>query len=189
MRIDMSHIPNGVLGSWRVESFEVEENELSQRISFFKTGRGVPAGSYKRLMRGGTCVMSNTPDEIRDFMPFVYKAKGNVLINGLGLGVLLTKLLSMPEITSITCIEASEDVIKLVSPYFNDARLTIIHGDAYAYTPPKGVKYDAVWHDIWDYICSDNLPQMAKLHQKYARKTHYQDSWGKRLCQKQLKSF
>jgi hypothetical protein len=31
----------------------------------------------------------------------------------------------------------------------------------------KGKRYDMVWHDIWDDICSDNLEGMAKLHRKY----------------------
>lgn len=25
---------------------------------------------------------------------------------------------------------------------------------------------DAVWHDVWDELCTDNLPQMHRLHRR-----------------------
>lgn len=82
--------------------------------------------------------MSNTPDEIRDFQSFVRKAKGKILINGLGLGVLLKALLEKEDVTQITVIEKSEDVIKLVSGSITDKRVSIINADAFEYKPPKG---------------------------------------------------
>ncbi|HII95189.1 MAG TPA: hypothetical protein HA367_05605 [Candidatus Methanofastidiosum sp.] len=183
MKIDID-VPDGVSGNWKVETFAVQDQELSQVISMFKTGRGVPGGTYKALKRGRTVVMSNTPDEISDFMSFVYRAKGSVLVNGLGLGVLLKALLNKPEVTDITVIELSEDVIKLVAPtYQTDNRVTIIHGDAFTYKPPIDKKYDAVWHDIWDYICGDNLEEMKKLHRKYGKRSKYQESWCRDRCE------
>lgn len=183
MKVDMSFIPDAKLGEWRIETFEVNKNELSEYISLMKTGRGVPSGIYKRLMRNNTCVMSNTPDEINDFSGFVWKASGVVLINGLGLGCLVKALLDKKEITKVIVIEIDENVINLVYPYFKDDRLTVINANAYDYKPPKGEKYDYVWHDIWDYISPDNLRQMEKLHRKYAKRVNkYQDSWCKRRC-------
>ncbi len=192
MKVDMSFLPDGKSGNWSVETFIVPKDDFSQIISMFKTGRSVPEGTYKRLMRGRTVVMSNTRDEIRDFSQFTYVAKGSVLINGLGLGCVVKVLLDKPEITKITVIEKSEDVINLVAPYFTDDRVNIIHADAFKYTPPKGEIYDFVWHDIWDYITADNLTEMATLHRKYGRKTNWQDSWAKRQCQianQQQKSY
>lgn len=187
MKIDIN-VPDGVSGIWTVETFIVPENDLSQKISMFKTGRHVPAGTYKRLMRGGTCVMSNTPDEINDFMRFVRNANGSVLVNGLGIGVLLKALLGKPGITDITVIEKSEDVIKLVAPtYLTDSRVTIINDDAFEYKSPKDKRYNAVWHDIWDYICGDNLKEMKTLHRKYGKKADYQESWCRYQCEKASK--
>lgn len=184
MKVEID-VPDGVSGDWRVETFEVQDKELSQVLLMIKSGRGVPAGTYKRLMRGKTVVVSNTPDEISDFRRFVYRAKGSILVNGLGLGVLLKALLGKPDVTDITVIEKSNDVIKLVSEtYLKDNRVTIINADAFEYKPPKDKKYDAVWHDIWDYICGDNLPEMKKLHRKYGRKTIYQESWCRSLCER-----
>jgi len=184
MEIDID-VPDGISGDWKVETFKVEENEFSQMISMLKGGRSVPGGTYKRLMRGGTCIMSNTPDEIRDFRHFLNGASGRILVNGLGLGVLLKALLNKPDVTEVTVIEKSEDVIKLVAPtYLTDKRVTIINADAFEYKPPKDKRYDAVWHDIWDAICTDNLKGMKKLHRKYGKKTDYQASWGRELCER-----
>ena len=183
----MSFLPDGISGDWSISTFEVAERELSQIISFLKTGRGVPPGTYKRLRRNRTVVMSNTPDELRDFSFFTRKAYGSILINGLGLGCVVKVLLDKPEVTKVTVIEKSEDVIKLVAPYFKDDRLAIINADAFEYTSPKEEKYDFVWHDIWDDICSDNLKEMSKLHRKYGRRTAWQDSWAKFICQSQAR--
>jgi len=183
MNLDMSFIPDGKSGDWSVETFSVSKKDnISQQISFMKTGRNVPEGTYKRLKKGNTTVMSNTPDEIRDFRWFFLEAKGSILINGLGLGCCVKFLLDNPEVTKITVIEISEDVIKLIAPYFKDERLNIIHADALEYKPTKGEKFDCVWHDIWDNICIDNLAEMAILHRKYGRRTKCQDSWCKDYC-------
>jgi len=181
-------VPDGVSGDWEVNSFEVPKEDLSQLISMLKSSRYVPAGKYKRLLRRGRCIMSNTPDEINDFMRFVRVASGSILVNGLGLGVLLKALLNKPDVTEVTVIEKSEDVVKLVAPtYLKDSRVTIIHADAFEYNPPKGKRYDAVWHDIWDGICTDNLEGMKKLHRKYGRKARFQASWARDLCEYHLK--
>ncbi len=174
-------VPEGVCGNWRVETFSVSEDDSSRTM--FRPGQFVPKGTYKRLMRGGTVVMSNTPMEIRTNWEIVRRARGHVLINGLGLGMVVHQILKKPEVESLTVVEASEDVISLVSPtYISDPRFSVIHADAFAYIPPKEVRFQAVWHDIWDYICADNLPEMAKLHRKYGRRTEWQGSWAKEIC-------
>jgi hypothetical protein len=87
-------VPDGICGDWRVESFTVSEED-AQRTAFRAAHKGsdeyVPPGTYKRLMRGDTVVMSNTPMEVRTNREFIRRAKGNVLINGLGLGMVLTR--------------------------------------------------------------------------------------------------
>lgn len=182
-------VPDGKSGNWEVKTFKVsdEDSKMMRIRSVFNKGRGrLPAGTYKKLNRGSVLVMSNTPDEIRDCLPFVHRARGSVLVNGLGLGVLLKLLLEKEEITDITVIEKSKDVIALVAPtYAHEKRLTIINEDAFAYKPPKGKRYDCVWHDIWDYICGDNLPEMKSLHRKYGKRADLQLSWCRAECERQ----
>lgn len=186
MQIEVT-VPDGAKGEWVIDSFHVSEEDAaySRRRAAATLGRepAIPAGRYKRLMRGTVLVMSNTPMEIDTHREFIRMARGNVLINGLGLGMALTAILRKPEVMTVTVVELSVEVIDLVGPTFaNDARVSIICGDAFTWTPPRGARYDAVWHDIWDDITSENLPQMAELHRKYARRTRWQESWAREEC-------
>ena len=182
-------VPDGTSGDWSVDTIHVNDT-LGERINFWKTGRGVTPGIYKRLCRGKTCVMSNTPDEISDFYHIIHCCTGSILINGLGLGVVLKAILSRSIVTDVTVIEKSEDVIRLVAPtYMCDPRVNIICADAYTYKPVKGKYYDVVWHDIWDGICGDNVKDMTKLHRKYGRISNYQDSWCRAQCIQQNREW
>lgn len=173
-------VPDGVSGDWKVETFTLERPSLYHALK----GRPIPAGTYKRLAYKGNTIMSNTPAEIDDFRVFLSYARGNVLINGLGLGVVLKALLDKdPKIRTVTVIEKSEDVIKLVAPTFSsDERVTIINADAFTWKPPRAMYYDSVWHDIWDDICAENIKDMVKLHKKYGRRCSFQASWCRREC-------
>ena len=182
-------VPDGISGNWAVKSFLVtKENSNFERMrSIFQHVRGyLPPGNYKKLTNNGTMVMSNTPDEIRDFLYSLSCINGKVLINGLGLGVTVKYLLNNPEITSVIVIEKSKDVINLVAPTYSlDKRFKIINEDCFKYKPPKGERYDFVWHDIWNYVTSDNLPEMHKLHRKYGKRCHDQASWCRYECERQ----
>lgn len=178
-------VPNGVSGDWKVETFEVskEESSFSRIRAMQNPNEYVEAGTYKRLMRRGTVVMSNTRMELETNRPIIRAAQGSVLINGLGLGMVLTAILPRTTVKEVIVVEKSSDVIRLVAPTFlEDKRVTIIEGDAFTYQPPKGKRYDCVWHDIWDTICSDNLQQMSQLTRKYARRCDWQDCWAKIEC-------
>jgi hypothetical protein len=181
-------VPDGKSGDWSVESFTVSEKESEftcMRAACQGSHEYVPPGSYKRLKRGNTVVMSNTPMEVNTHSPIIQNATGHVLINGLGLGMVLNALLAKPDVQSITVVEFSKDVIALTGPSFKDEpRITVVNADAFTYQPPKTMRFNAVWHDIWDTICSDNLPEMQRLHRKYGRRSDWQGSWGRPQCER-----
>ena len=189
MKIEVT-VPNGKSGDWEVSDFDVSESDarmFNMRAMFKPGGRTITPGKYKKLTRHGEIIMSNTPAEIRDHLSFIWTAKrgGDILINGLGLGVALSAILESKDVKSVTIIEKSPDVISLVAEhYLKDPRVTIVEDNAFDYKPPKSKRYAAVWHDIWDYICGDNLPEMTKLHRKYGKRTDWQGSWGRELCKR-----
>jgi hypothetical protein len=139
---------------------------------------------YTMVTRNGYLVMSDTPAEKDDHWQAWRRAKGSCLLNGLGIGMLLKNIMEKPEVTDITVVEISQDLIDIVGPHYKDPRVTIICADAFLYQPPKGKRYQMVWHDIWDGICADNLPEMARLHRKYGRRCDWQGSWCKYQCQR-----
>ena len=184
-------VPEGVSGDWAVKNFTVSDADASfhNLRASFHSGRVIDVGEYTKLTRNGQTIMSDTPAEIADHSYFVRsRGKGHVLVNGLGLGWVIEALFNKKEVRSITVIEKSPDVIKLVAKHYEDKcpknkKLTIIYADALEYKPEKGKRYDAVWHDIWDNICADNLPDMHKLHRKYGKRTDWQGSWCRYQCE------
>lgn len=186
------NVPDGQSGPWSVSTFTVSKEDADfgamRAIVGSDRGRYVPEGAYKALKRGGTVVMSNTPDEIRDCYDFFRAAQGRVLINGLGLGIAMDVILNKvnlkgePSVKEVVVIEKSYDVFKLVAPTFiQDKRVQILIADAMEFKPEG--RFDAVWNDIWDFICGDNLKDMDKLHKKYVRRTSWQGSWCQEQCE------
>jgi hypothetical protein len=193
-----SGVPAGKSGSWEVEKFTITEAEAKfERMRHTvqaMQGRGFRApdpGNYTKLTRNGECIMSDTTAEMEDMRSLVNRAEGNVLIHGLGLGLATEICLQHPAVKSVTVIERSEDVLKLVEPYLtgkysaSDGRhqypqgrcLTIIQADAFVWRPPKGVVYETIWSDIWDNLCTDNIAEFTKLRRIYCRKKKWHGFW------------
>jgi hypothetical protein len=177
--IPQVNVPEGKKGPWTVSKFTVEKNGLTN-LRLWRDGRGCLPGTYTRLSheRRGI-IMSDTTAEQNDHRPFIYMARGRCLINGLGIGMCLGAALAKPQVEFVTVIELDQDVIDLVWPTYQGQRCEIIHSSAFDFKPPKTVRYGAVWHDIWDTICEDNIPEMIRLHRKFGRFADWQGSWGR----------
>ena len=182
-------------------------------FTFSGGGRGVPEGTYTSLKRRGYLVMSDTPDEIRDHLGPIHEVvhavkrgeKPTCLVHGLGLGMVAKAMLDEGA-AKVTIVEQSSDVIDLVGKHLLHAlggseevfegyeangsrswatdRLSIINDDALTWQPLKGAKWDVLWHDIWDDLCTDNLPEMKILHRRFGRRSRWQGSWGRELCER-----
>lgn len=185
-------VPSGNSGDWEVSQFTVTEKQadFDRLRGMFHGARYTRAGTYTQLKCAGNLVMSDTHDEVSDHLWFIGQARGHVLINGLGLGMCLQATASNEKVTKVTVIEQSADVIALVAPHyvamFGD-KVEIIHADAFTYMPRKGVRFGAVWHDIWSDMSSDNLEEMTKLKRKYGGKCDWQGCWGEAICRRQKK--
>lgn len=184
-----STIPCGKSGNWAIEKFNVSKDDakgFNLRASFANhLNRPIQPGIYTKLTYNNSTIMSDTPAEIQDCIRFMYKARGSVLVNGLGLGVVIEGLILNAAVKCITIIEKSPAVISLVAKHLTNKNknITIIEADAFKWKSPKGLIYDSVWHDIWPNICGDYWESIKKLHRKYARRCKYQDSW----CRNEIK--
>jgi hypothetical protein len=190
-------IPAGKIGEAEVAKFRVtKEGAAWANLSMMMNGTGerqVNTGHYTRLVVGKTLMMSDTRAERNEHIEAVRNAKGSVLITGLGLGMVAQACLKRPEVTDVTVIEKSADVIALVKPHLPKRGLTVIHADAFEWKPMNGEKWGMVWHDIWPDICSDNLVEMGKLCRKFARRAEWQSCWNydwtKRLKRQERDSY
>lgn len=184
--IPLVDVPEGKSGSWAVERFSVSKEDAGF-FNIGNRGRAILPGSYTRLMCGRCVVMSDTPAEMWDHMAAVANAHDDCLVNGLGLGMVINAMLLKEAVKSVTVIERSPDVIKLVAPHYQQKfgdRFKIAEGDALTFKPSRGVRYGTVWHDIWNDICGDNLEQMAVLHRKYGKRADWQGSWCHNECRR-----
>lgn len=178
-------VPEGKAGKWEVSKFTVSEEEANHSnamasFSFSCRGQLIFPGTYTKLTRGGTIVMSDTPSEIRDHISPISHAKGNVLIAGLGLGMVANACLCKPEVERVTVIELSPDVISLVAGHYVKkfgSKFEVVQADINEWKPPKGVRYGAVWIDIWDEISLDHLAQMSTLKKKFSRCAEWKGCW------------
>lgn len=174
-------------GDWELRRFTVDESAaaLDQlRAVFSGGGRYCRAGTYTGLYRAGRVIMSDTADEIYDHLQVIVDATGEVLIAGLGIGMVLNAIAMKPEVEHITVIELSKDVLSLLQRHYDrkyPGKITFVNADIFAWVPPKDAHWDFAWFDIWDDLNTDNLIQMATLHRKFARKATTKDSWGRKL--------
>lgn len=129
--------------------------------------------------------MSDTPMERRTNLDFVKNATGDVLVAGLGIGFALLPVLRKPDVRSLTVIELHQDVIDLVEPHLRTAaadgggKLTVLCSDIFDFKPAKNQRWDVVYFDIWPDKCTDNLPDMTRLHRRFAmRKRYWMGSWS-----------
>ena len=144
-------------------------------------------GKVAILRVNGRTMMSDTQHERRSNRQFVAEARGHVLVAGLGLGMVLHPILAKTEVLSLTVIEKHQDVIDLIKPTLPAAKhVTIICADIFAWQPPKGDKWETVYFDIWADLCTDNLTQIAALHQRF--KAHkVAGGWMGSWCQDELR--
>ena len=152
----IDYIPEGQSGNVKIEHFEVTEeaSSFSRMRSMFSSDRSeyVKEGKYVRLIIDDSVVMSDTDMEKRSNTHVIQNAHGNVLIAGLGLGMIILPLLEKPEVKSITVIEKNLDVIKLVHPYLKCDKLTVINADIFEWKPDKSTKFDCIYFDIWTFV-------------------------------------
>jgi len=119
------------------------------------------------------CVMSDAEFEKMTNREFVNVARGNVLIAGLGIGMIVIPLLKDKGVKKITIVEKEKDVIDLifskVKKHDKSNKLEVIHSDIFELELPKEQKFDVIYFDIWDNVCGDNYQQMKDLKKKFRK--------------------
>jgi len=100
----------------------------------------------------------------------VRRAHGDVLVAGLGLGMILHHILKKESVSEVTVIEKYQDVVDLVLPTLpTSEKLKVLLDDIYTWKPRRGKCYDVIWFDIWPDIEATRLPEMARLHRRFRR--------------------
>lgn len=110
----------------------------------------------------------------------VTSEKGDILLGGLGLGLIPMTLLLNDPTTNIDIIELDQELADLTEPIIRKVAPTLgqIHiASVFDFEPTK--KYDVIYMDIWNYTTAENLEEMITLSKKYRK---YLKPNGKMYC-------
>ena len=141
-------LKDGKTGDFELSHFEIGENNL------YAMFHGIPCGKFVRLRHNGSVVMSDTEMEKRTNANFVRNAHGNVLIGGLGIGLILLAIQDKPEVEKIVVVEKHREVIDLVKDQLPlNEKVEVVNADVWEYTPAE--KFNTIYMDIWNYINTD----------------------------------
>ncbi len=140
------------LGRAEITHFRVEtDRAMSESVS--REELWLP-GDYCELEIDGIGWMWDIPDEWLKNQIIVDRARGDVLIVGLGMGFILHPILAKPEVRSVHVIEIEPDVCNLILPSLAHVpghdKLTVEIANGQYW--PMGLenedkRYDAIWLD------------------------------------------
>lgn len=158
-------LKDGEVGNFKLTHYTIKENDFYARVRC-----GIPCGDYARLTNGWDCVMSDTPMEKRTNRSFVMNAHGNVLIGGLGIGLIILAIQDKEDVEHITVVEKNKEVIELIANQLPlNEKVEIVHSDVFDYVPNH--KYNTIYMDIWNNINSDiyteEMMPLIKRYRKY----------------------
>lgn len=158
-------IPEGRVGKWELKTMRLAPCEafVCNDFRVFPDGRMIPqigffsrAYTYPAVLENGREWMTLMPNETVTTLPAVSEASGKVLTYGLGLGYFAFRASEKQEVSSVTVVERSRDVIELfetrILPQFpHREKIRVICADAfdYAKTQMPDEHYDFVFADIW----------------------------------------
>ncbi len=181
----------GAVGSYYIQHHKVTEAE-SRRTMLGGALTYVPQGNYCALKRTSkhneswdTLWMSDTPMEHGDNIAALRDARGDVLVVGLGIGMVSLAMCRKREVRSVTVLEIEPQVIQLVAPHVKHRKLRVIVADGKR-PPIRGRHYDFIYLDIWPTICSDNwkeMKPMLAMYRKHRRPGGGVDAWMKKYVQ------
>jgi len=118
-----------------------------QRINDFEIRE---VGDEICLFEGQQLIMTDRQSETNEHDVFFNLAlRGNVLITGLGVGLVNEHLITVPEIDRVVIVEKHKEVIDMVWPHCTrDDRFEIVHDDADTW-PISTMHFDFAWLDHW----------------------------------------
>lgn len=181
----------GAPGTFYIHHHKVTEAE-SRRTMLGGALTFVPQGAYCALKRASssndtwdTIWMSDTPFEHGENIAALRAATGDVLVVGLGIGMVSLAMCRKKEVRSVTVLEIEPDVVRLVAPHVKHRKLRVILADG-TMPPLRGRHYDFIYLDIWPNICADNwtgMKPMLAMYRKHRRPGGFVDAWMKQYTQ------
>ena len=155
----LPYYPEGAAGNLTLRYSNFERGEIAR---FYDPGVGrLMYGKYPKRVTFATLVEVRTDDgfpfawmsadqsEISGMDAHAKAAYGDVLIAGLGLGVLPWLAAKNPNVKTITVVEIRPEVIELIAPVIENRKTKIICGDVREHINESPGVHDFIDLDIW----------------------------------------
>lgn len=127
---------------------ELQHQKAEDAVPFlYRRGERMPTMSAGYSMR-------------RRHLPFMRQARGDVLLTGLGIGMVANAASRLDTVSSVTVIELDKHLARMIRPQLLPG-IKVEVADAWAWTPRNGAAYDVIWHDIWSQL---NVPVVYPEH-------------------------
>jgi spermidine synthase len=167
------------VGCAEVSHYTITDHDVLNEIA-----RGGPSEkeTIAVLRVNGQMMMSDNLHERLSNLEIIDEARGNMLIAGLGLGMILHPILKNDLVTSVTVIEKEKDVIALVVPTLpENTKLNVICADIFTWEPQSDKRYDCIYFDIWaaasDGVASSDQLELETRFEKYKAEGGWIGSW------------
>jgi hypothetical protein len=147
-------------------------NSLGPYDSLIEPGKYVQL--YDRNLE--EVIMTNSSMEFYTNYDFISKARGDILVGGLGLGLLELSIQDKPEVNSITVVEYYPEIIEMILSQLKfRGSISVINEDILNFKTEK--KFDTAYFDIWSTVSMQNYPGMKDLRMKFSGSLKDSSSW------------
>ncbi len=178
-RIEVN-IPEGISGNYIIRHYTRETE--SRDWQMYLNMKDEPYDNHTVLIKDGCKmpIMQDSQAEYNEHQWLWDNVTGDVLIGGLGIGMIHQALIDNPNVTSVTVIELEQDVVDLVWEHCaKDDSFTLIVADFETWNPPENSSFDTVWGDTW---LVDNPLTMKDyrtlIRDRYSQYTTNVGFWG-----------
>lgn len=183
-------LPDGKHKGWEIMHRDVTPEDLRREIESYERTPGmavdrqgalahkaVPETNVPYLLHNGQyCMSANLTMKLRH-VAFLQKARGDVLLTGLGLGMVAAACKRHPNVTSVTVVEIDKHLINFIRPHipvnrapYAQAAAIFERADAYTWSPRFGKTYDCIYHDIWSSLeLTSTWVGQQRLMERYAQ--------------------
>jgi len=174
------------LPEWEYEDLKVdhhiiEPNKRMEMLGGMGFVRYEKEIIIRRLFHKKTLWMSDSPSELRDMENLASTLYGDVLIAGLGMGILTTLAHQNEKVTSITVVEILPELVYFIRDYIPMSKIILTPMDYREFVLTLGPgEFDTAALDIWANISLDDLPDMLGLWEDTRKITKVQGGgvWG-----------
>jgi hypothetical protein len=174
-RWEVTGIPNGESGDFKIESCTTTTGEGSwlNYVNHKQITGGPYTVLYQKMYGHWLNIMQDTEAEYTEHDWLMSRLSGDILIGGLGIGMIHIPLLASSDVTSVTIVEKNQDVIDLVwANCAKDDRFTLVCDDINTWDPDvtdglPTTSWDVGWFDTWLTFDEQMPDYITRINNKY----------------------